>query len=329
MGSAILIIGGIDRISPVSRPEGYGILRYKARSASSAKDIPNRESLRPVEYDEKAQHAQQMQAIGQLASGISHEINTPTQYIGDNVTFLRESFGGLTRLLDAYENLRDKSINGGVDEAMLRRIADLRSEIDIQFLVDEIPSAIDRTLEGNRRVAEVVRSMKEFAHPSAKEMSPTDINHSVKGAAALSRNEWKYIAELVLKLDRTIPRIPCITGAINQVLLNLIVNAAHAIQEVVGDGATDKGTITIATKRLGDWAEIRVSDTGTGITEADRTRIYDPFFTTKGIGQGTGQGLALSHSVVVKTHGGQLDLETEVGKGTTFILRLPLDRKPG
>jgi len=327
MAAAILIIGGIDRISPVSRPDDYHKVRFGRRSASRQKEeTPANELQSPVEFDERAQRAAQMQAIGQLASGIAHEINTPTQFIGDNVTFLRESFGGLTRLLEEYEKLREQSLNGGATEETLKHIASLREEIDIQFLLDEVPGAIDRTLEGNKRVADVISSMKEFAHPSSKEMTPTDINRSIKGAAALSRNEWKYIADLELRLDRTVPRVPCISSAFNQVLLNLIVNAAHAIKNVVGDGGSEKGTITVTTKRIGAWAEIRVSDTGTGITQADRSRIYDPFFTTKSIGEGTGQGLALAHSIIVRTHGGQLDMETELGIGTTFIIRLPLDR---
>jgi signal transduction histidine kinase len=170
--------------------------------------------------------------------------------------------------------------------------------------------------------------MKEFSHPGSKEKTPTNIQRGIESTITVARNEWKYVAEMVTAFDPELPPVPCSIGDLNQVVLNLIVNAAHAIAEKLGAGSAAKGRITIATRRDGDWAEIRVGDTGSGIPVEIRERVFDPFFTTKGVGKGTGQGLAIAHSVVVDMHGGTLALESEVGAGTTFIIRLPLERQP-
>ena len=167
--------------------------------------------------------------------------------------------------------------------------------------------------------------MKEFSHPSAAEKTSADLNHCILSTVTVSRNEWKYVADLETDLDAGLPPVCCVPGELNQVFLNLIVNAAHAIGDVVGDSAERKGKIVVNTRRDGDWVEIRIADTGTGIPEEIRGRIFDPFFTTKDVGRGTGQGLAIAHNVVVDKHGGTLRVESEVGKGTTFIVRLPIE----
>jgi len=167
--------------------------------------------------------------------------------------------------------------------------------------------------------------MKEFSHPGSREKAPTDINKAISTAITVCRNEWKYVAEVTTDLDPELPLVPCVSGEINQVLLNLIVNAAHAVADVVGEQPTEKGRITIGTRRVGNEAEITVKDTGCGIPEAARSRVFDPFFTTKEVGKGTGQGLAIARSVVVEKHGGRIYFETETGKGTTFVVRLPFE----
>jgi signal transduction histidine kinase len=178
------------------------------------------------------------------------------------------------------------------------------------------------------RVAKIVRAMKDFSHPGFEAKAPTDLNQAIESTVTVARNEWKYVADLDLVLDPQLPLVPCLPGEINQVILNLVVNAAHAIGDVVGAGAGGKGRIRVSTSRQGDWAEIRVQDTGAGIPESARARIFDPFFTTKAVGKGTGQGLTIAYSVVVQQHGGTIEFETELGQGTTFLVRLPLPTDP-
>ena len=173
-------------------------------------------------------------------------------------------------------------------------------------------------------MAAIVSAMKEFSHPGSQERRAIDLNRAIETTVTISRNEWKYVAEVHTQLDPNLPLVPCLAGEINQVLLNLVVNAAHAIADIAAQGRPGMGTITLSSRRDGDWVEISVADTGTGIPENIREKVFDPFFTTKELGKGTGQGLMLAHSVVVKKHGGSIWLDSEVGKGTTFFVRLPL-----
>jgi PAS domain S-box-containing protein len=267
---------------------------------------------------------QKLESIGRLAAGIAHEINTPTQYVGDNTRFLQDAFGDLRQLMEKYGNLLTASKNGGVSPELINEVESAAQEADVEYLLEEIPQAISQSLEGVDRVAHIVRAMKEFSHPGVEEKTSVDLNKAIESTITVARNEWKYVADMVTELDASLPLVPCLPGDINQVFLNIIVNAAHAIADVVGDGSEDKGTIAIATRRDGDWVEVRISDTGKGIPESVRSRIFDPFFTTKEVGKGTGQGLAIARSVVVDKHGGTITFETEAGKGTTFIVRLPL-----
>jgi PAS domain S-box-containing protein len=258
--------------------------------------------------------AQKIEAIGQLAAGIAHEINTPIQYVTDNLRFLEDSFRGLLRVVDGYR----------VPFAP-EAIAALWQEVDGDFITEQVPVATEQALEGAERVAKIVRAMKEFAHPGGEGVTSVDMNRAVSNTVAVSRNEWRYVAELELQLDPELPPVPCRQGEIQQVILNLIVNAAHAIADAGREG---KGKISVSTQCIPNWCEIVVRDNGTGIPEAVRRRVFDPFFTTKEVGRGTGQGLALAHDTVVSKHNGTLDFITDVGSGTAFIVRLPLLR-PG
>jgi len=205
------------------------------------------------------------------------------------------------------------------------RIAELEDDADLEFVIEEIPKACSRALDGTERVANIVKAMKNFAHPGTGEMSSIDINQALENTIVVSKNEWKYVADIIKDFD-IIPMVKCLPGDINQVLLNILVNAAHAIGDVVGNSG-DKGAITISTRASKDHVTVMVADTGTGMTEEVRNKIFDPFFTTKEVGKGTGQGLAIVHDIIVERHGGSIDIESEIGKGSTFIINLPLTGK--
>ena len=273
--------------------------------------------------DLQLRQAQKLESIGQLASGIAHEINTPAQFVSDNTTFLSEAFNDYKELMAAYENIRHLASTGEVSESMLKAVDELAEEKDIEYLNDEIPQAIKQSQEGLERITKIVRAMKEFSHPGVEEKTPVDINKALETTINVSRNEWRYYCDVKMDFDPDLPQIPCLPGEINQIFLNLIVNASHAIANMVGNSGV-MGVIRIATRQDGDWLEIAVSDTGCGISENKRERIFDPFFTTKAVGKGTGQGLAIVYSSVVDKHKGTIRVESEVGKGSTFTIRLPM-----
>ena len=265
---------------------------------------------------------QKMESIGHLAAGVAHEINTPIHYVAENVRFLKESFQDLQGLLDAYSQFLETSQAGNPNKDAVSVIREKVHEVDLEYLLTEIPTVLDQTMEGTTRVADIVQAMKELSHPGTGEKSAVDLNRAIQNAITVGTNEWKDIAEVVTDLDPALPHISGLLGELHQVLLNLIVNATHAIAEKVQD--TSKGEIFIETRRDGDWVELQVKDTGCGIPESIRAKVFDPFFTTKEVGKGTGQGLALVHTIIVQKHGGTITFESEVGKGTTFIVRLPL-----
>lgn len=264
--------------------------------------------------------AQKLEAIGQLAAGIAHEINTPTQYIGDNVRFLRDAFQEILKVVRASEGLLQAA---PATAPQVEAFREARRSADLDYNLGEIPLAIAQSLDGVERVTKIVHSMKEFAHPDRSDKVAADLNRIVESTVTVCRNEWKYVAELKLELSPELAPVSCFPGDIGQVVLNLVVNAAHAIAAAVGDGSKGKGRITVTTRDLGDRVEVAVADTGTGIAEKHRARIFEPFFTTKEVGKGTGQGLAMAHRLVTQRHGGTIEFETEMGKGTTFRVRLP------
>jgi PAS domain S-box-containing protein len=274
--------------------------------------------------DGQLRSAQKMEAIGQLAAGIAHEINTPIQYVGDNTGFVKDSWTEVAEVLSAAQTLRDEAARGSVSPAAIERFDACSKKADIEYLAGEVPKALEQALDGVQRVAKIVSAMKEFSHPGLQEKRAVDLNRAIETTVTISRNEWKYVAEVQTRLDRKLPLVPCLAGEINQVLLNLLVNAAHAIADVAKSTNGSRGTITISTRQDGEFVEISVADTGTGIPEFAREKVFDPFFTTKEVGKGTGQGLMLAHTVVVKKHAGRIWFETEVGKGTTFFVRLPI-----
>jgi PAS domain S-box-containing protein len=253
--------------------------------------------------------AQKLESIGQLASGIAHEINTPIQYVGDNLRFLKEAFSDLSGLIETYES--------GAEQEIARR----REDIDVDFLRQEVPKAVEACVEGVERVATIVKAMRRFAHPDQDERRLFNVNQAIENTLVVAKNEWKYVADLRLDLAPELPSVKGYPGEFNQIILNIVVNAAHAIAEVKRP-AGERGLISIATRRVGDEVEISIADTGSGIPEEHRGRIFDPFFTTKEVGKGTGQGLAIVYGAVTK-HGGSIDFTTELGVGTTFTIRMP------
>jgi two-component system NtrC family sensor kinase len=304
-----------------------GVMTYLSWSASwspadrllfcVARDITEQKQAEEQRQQMELQlrHAQKLEAIGQLAAGIAHEINTPTQFTEHNLRFLQETFPKLVQSVKAAASGQPTGETGAMDGS------------EFEFLVNEIPAAIEEALQGTERISKIVRAMKEFSHPGNADNSkpePANINHAIETTITVARSEWKHVAEMVTNFDSALPLVPVFAGEFNQVILNLVVNAAHAVAEAANGDKERKGVITVSTRCDGDWAEVRVSDNGTGIPEPVRDRIFEPFFTTKKVGLGTGQGLTLAHSVIVKKHQGDLRFETETGKGTSFIIRLPL-----
>jgi two-component system, NtrC family, sensor kinase len=266
--------------------------------------------------------AQKLESVGRLAAGVAHEINTPVQFVSDSMFFLREAFSDLLPIAEAFGSLRAAAEAGPVPGDLLAQAEAVDQAADLAYLVENVPPALARCGEGLERVAAIVRALKEFAHPDSRRTEPADLNHALETTLVITRNEYKLVADVETSLGE-IPAVRCLAGELNQVFLNLVVNAAHAIEEA--RGGQGRGLIRVSTRRDGDHVVISVGDDGAGIPEAIRTRVFDPFFTTKAVGKGSGQGLSIARNVVVEKHGGTIDFESEVGKGTVFHVRLPIE----
>ncbi|MEP6766374.1 MAG: HAMP domain-containing sensor histidine kinase [Gemmatimonadaceae bacterium] len=263
-------------------------------------------------------HALKLEAVGQLAGNIAHEINTPIQYIGDSVGYVHEAFAEVTAML-AWYRARMQSAISGERLPTLSEIADIEESTDVGYAIEQIPLAVERTLDGVNRVATLVRAMKAFAHPDASEKVMSDLNTALRSTLQVALGEIRHVAEVQMELQE-LPMVPCHLGEINQVFLNLLINSAHAIS----DAGRGRGCVTVRSRVFGDSVEFSVSDTGNGIPEGVRDRIFEPFFTTKEVGRGTGQGLAIARTIVVEKHAGKLFFETTPEVGTTFFVRIPL-----
>jgi two-component system, NtrC family, sensor kinase len=269
--------------------------------------------------------AQRLAAVGTLAAGVAHEINTPVQFVNDSVHFLCDAATDLFALLERAREVRrcveDKATPAELARAV-ENAAQAEEDADLPYLVENMPRAFERSIEGLERVTTIVRSMKEFSHPSQKEMAPVDLNRAISATLTVACSEYKYVADMETDFG-DIPQVTCHVGDINQVVLNIVVNAAHAVEDVVR-GTEQRGKIKVSTRRDGEHVLISVADTGGGIPEAVRSCIFDPFFTTKEVGRGTGQGLAIARTAIREKHRGELSFETELGRGTTFLIRLPV-----
>jgi PAS domain S-box-containing protein len=264
--------------------------------------------------------AQKLESVGRLAAGVAHEINTPIQYIGDSVLFLQSAAADLRKLHMTYREAFQRLVNNEPVQDVEPAVREMEAQTDLEFLFKEIPKAFERTLEGVERVAQIVRAMKEFAHPDSVEHSSADINHAIQTTLTVAHTEYKYSAQLETRFGE-LPLVVCNIGELNQVFLNLIVNASHAITESGKDVAS--GRIIITTFASGSDVVISIEDNGCGIPTEHVDKVFDPFFTTKPVGRGTGQGLAIARSIVVEKHGGSIDIQSVVGGGTNFIMRLP------
>ena len=259
--------------------------------------------------EERLASSDRLESIGRLAAGVAHEINTPIQYLNDSVAFIREGVGELLQHIDKLHAALPQKPEG---------------DDDIEYMREELPPALTRVADGLSRIAEIVRSMKHFSHADQREMSQVDLNAAIASTLVIARSEYKDVADVETAYGE-IPQITCHGGQINQVVLNLVVNSAHAIADLVGKNG-GRGKIRVQTRVDGDNVEISIEDSGGGIPEGIRARIFDPFFTTKEVGRGTRQCLSIARTVIVKGHGGELDFVTEIGKGTTFYVRLPIQK---
>ncbi len=269
---------------------------------------------------------QKLESIGQLAAGIAHEINTPTQYVSDNTRFLQDAFKDVREILDSYQQMFEYTRNNEGCESLVTQIESKKEDLDFEYLLEEIPNAIDQSLEGVDRVSKIVRAMKDFSHPGSTDHNTIDINKTIETTIMVSRNEWKYLAELEMDFDETLPLVSCYADEFNQVILNLVTNAAHAIEDANKKLDRTMGKIKISTQLTsdGDYLQIRIKDNGLGIPKSNHDKIFDPFFTTKEVGKGTGQGLAIAHNIIVTKHNGRLSFNSEENKGTEFIIELPV-----
>jgi len=282
-------------------------------------DITERKNL-----ELQLMQSKKMESIGQLAAGIAHEINTPAQFVGDNTRFIKDAFADLIKLGSNYAQLFKAVRQNAVTPELVDQIDAAIKTADVDYLHEEIPMAIDQSLDGITRISDIVRAMKEFSHPGGKDLESTDLNRAVSNTVTVASNEWKYVATVETHLAKDLPPVRCFQQEINQVILNLIVNAAHAIESGRDENSTEKGVITISTRSLDREIEITVADTGCGVPAEIRDRIFDPFFTTKEVGKGTGQGLAMAYKTIVEQHGGYLGVDSTPGEGTIFTIRLPL-----
>jgi two-component system, NtrC family, sensor kinase len=271
----------------------------------------------------RLRQAQKMEAIGQLAAGIAHEINNPIQFVGNNTTFLKTTFADLTRLVEAQRQAIEKA-GTSIDTS---EIENLKNEIDYEYLKTEVPQAMEQTLDGIRRVTEIVKAMKDFSHPGSKNRQSMDINKAVNDALLVAKNEWKYNADVETELAPDLPHALCLTNEMNQAILNILVNAAHAVTDAVTKGFRKRGLIKIKTEHDAKEVRILIIDNGTGIPKSIQNRIFEPFFTTKEVGKGTGQGLTIAYDVVVHKHGGSLTFKSIENEGTTFTIAIPLNAK--
>ncbi len=317
------LIGGHYELTVIPYRDADGTL---LGSVHVARDINQRKKteLEKDKLKSELLHAQKLESVGRLAAGIAHEINTPTQYVGTNIEFLDESFKDIAELVGRIQEVLDSSKGKGISADQVKDLEDALEEADWDYIAEEVPRAIRQSKEGVQRVTSIVQAMKEFSHPGSKEKVVADMNRIIETTVNVSRNEWKYVADLKTDLDPDLPKVMCLTDEMGQAILNMIVNAAHAIAESRKGNDEEKGMISIRTSHDEKSVEIRISDTGSGIPEAVRNRIFDPFFTTKDVGRGTGQGLAITHDVISEKHGGFIAFETKVGEGTTFIIKLPI-----
>lgn len=271
--------------------------------------------------ERQLQQAQKLEAVGRLASGIAHEINTPVQFVSDSLHFVNEAVTDLGPLLETYRAMTRSTLARQDSFELAQKAAIAEGVADLDYLQENLPAALSRAISGLSSIAVIVRSMKDFAHPDRGELSAVDLNRALASTLIVAKHEYRYVAELTTNFGQ-IPLVACHGGQINQAILNVVVNAAHAVGSFVK--GSKKGLINVSSWQEGDRVVIAIADNGGGIAERDQAVIYDPFFTTKEVGKGTGQGLFIARAIIEDQHGGELSFETRIGEGTTFFVRLPI-----
>lgn len=313
-------IGHLDHRLSTDGPKE---IRNLAQAFNSMFDRLAESAKATDQLNRELREAQKLEAIGQLAGGIAHEINTPSQYIGDNLRFISSAHEKILGILRVVASLAEKQLAEGELKSELEELEQEIENIDLEFLNEELPQATSEAIFGVEQISTIVLAMKEFSHPGTKEKTAVDVNRAIENTLTISRNNWKHVAQVKTEFDPKISSLFCLPGELNQVYLNLIVNASHAIEEA-GIGP-DVGMIEVKTMAHPKAVEITISDNGVGMSEEVRSRIFEPFYTTKEVGKGTGQGLAIAHDIITRKHGGRIAVTSEEGVGTTFSICLPFE----
>lgn len=306
------------------------IIEYTAAEFDSyqhgSKLLSIRDVTRIKTLERQLLQAQKLESVGRLASGIAHEINTPTQYVITNINFLDEAIKEVTEIFELVEKLLVTPVGQKEIGALQKTIKERLANADWEFLRDELPEAIMHAKEGAQRISKIVQAMNKFSHPSGTSCELHDVNKSIENTVSIAKNEWKYVAQVELALDKSITTVPCYLDELNQVFLIMLVNSAHAINEKYGAKDPVQGIISITTQAVENNFLISFADNGSGITKKNVGKIFDPFFTTKDLGEGTGQGLAIAHDIIVEKHGGAVQVESELGQGTVFTISIPMQQ---
>jgi len=272
--------------------------------------------------EQQVNEARRLESIGVLSAGIAHEINTPIQFIGDNLGFLIEALLKIKNSYDRYDHLKAAALDDGNYVQETREIEDYNQKVKLQNLISDIEASVVESVGGIQQVRDIVLLMKEFSHPGGIDDEPTDLNKLIDDVIRICRSRSKGVAQIETDLDEDLPLILCRRGQIQQVIINLIINAIDAVDET----DSTSGTISVATRFSDDNVQIDICDTGKGIPDKIKSKIFDPFYTTKPVGKGTGQGLALAMNTIVNVHGGKLKMVDTKGYATTFRIELPISK---
>jgi signal transduction histidine kinase len=301
-------------------------ISFKSLSVSGFENIDRIISLYDVSemasMRMRLSQAEKLESVGRLAAGIAHEINTPTQYVITNIDFLSEAFEDVITLLDKVENLFEENL-----PEFVARFNEIIEDADWEYLKGEIPAALNQSSEGSHRIKTIVSAMKTFSHPSGAIAEMCDLNQAIESTVTVTGNEWKYVADLELDLASDLPLVPCFLDQFNQVVLNMIINSVHAIEENLMRTGETRGKIKISSRSVGHCFELAIADNGIGMSNEVKRKLFEPFFTTKAVNKGTGQGLAIANDIIVNKHKGAIKITSKEGKGTTFRIQLPYDRK--
>jgi PAS domain S-box-containing protein len=308
VSAKILKLGSIPHIIAITR------------DISKLKDDEKERNRLKIELEQ----SQRLQSIGTLAAGIAHEINSPLQFTNDNIDFITNAYKDIINLVNTYKNLLMTCHTDADKENARNTISKLEKKINIDFLINEMPDALSQTKDGIARIRKIVNAMKQYSHMNNEEKKPANINETLENAEIITRNEWKYHADVENNFAQDLPFITCYEPELNQVFMNLIVNAAHTTKDAVDKKMIERGRIEVSTSLKDNKILVSIKDNGLGIPNKIKDRVFDPFFTTKDVGKGTGQGLAMAHKTVVDRHGGKIWFETELNKGTTFYIEVPV-----